>query len=123
MRTAGGGRVRSPAGGLRGPGGGGGTTTPPAGAPPRPPPPPPRPPPNTSFTRTFGNLWVCPVAVSPIQISLPAAVELVNAKWLPSGLKRAPLSLGFGGRAILISVPSGILRSNRFDSKVVLCRP
>src|SRR5580658_7644658 len=96
---------------------------PPAPPPPRPPPPPPRPPPpNTSLTRTLGNLCVRPV-VSPTQISMPAAVELVKAKWLPSGLQCAVLSLGFGGSAILISVPSGILRNSRLDWNVVLCSP
>ena len=82
-----------------------------------------RPPPNTSFTCTFGTRCVRPVAASPIHTSMPAAVELVKTKRLPSGLHGPISSFGFGGSAILISVPSGILRSSRFDWKVVLCSP
>ena len=47
----------------------------------------------------------------------------VKAKCAPSGLQRPPLSLGFGGRSTLISVPSGSLRSVSELLKVVLCRP
>src|SRR5690348_16874613 len=73
---------------------------------PPPPPPPPRPPgprpppakalPITLLTRTPSILCVLP-RVSPIHNSIPFAVVLVKANWLPSGLQAAKISLGLGG--------------------------
>ncbi len=94
-------------------------TVPPPGAPPRPA----AACPNTSLTLTPSMRWVLPVAASPTQISIPFSVELVKTKCLPSGLQRAVLILGLGGRATLISAPSGILRRVRELLKVALCRP
>ena len=42
---------------------------------------------------------------------------------VPSELQGPMPNFEFGGSAILISVPSGILRNIRFDWNVVLCRP
>ena len=54
---------------------------------------------------------------------MPAAVVLVNAKRVPSGLQRPPLSFAPGGVSTLISVPSGSFRIVRELLNVALCRP